>query len=274
MNNIKIYCVTDKEVPFLDNLTYEIGWVGKTEAPKNYIECNKKDNIFFKEKYYSELTFHYWYWKNLQDLNAKEDWIGFCQKRRFWANNRTNNIKNHDISSSNLFLSEAPLSWKNYDSIICDPIDLTNVNMIKIFKRGFKSIIRDPLILFDKNRHTIKLHFDMHHGFGNLTKAADLLEKEDRADFIEYINVSTSFHPHIMFIAKPNIVNLWFSALFPWLNRCEKLFGFENLKGYDTQRLYAYLAERYLSFWFKKHTKSLSYPWIFFDTLSNKLNEK
>jgi hypothetical protein len=274
MNNIKIYCVTDKEVPFLDNLTYEIGWVGKTEAPKNYIKCNKKDNIFFKEKYYSELTFHYWYWKNLQELNAKEDWVGFCQKRRFWANTRTNNIKNHDISSSNLFLSEAPSSWKNYDSIICDPIDLTNVNMIKIFKRGFKSVICDPLILFDKNRRTIKLHFDMHHGFGNLSKAANLLEKEDRDDFIEYINVSTSFHPHIMFIAKPNIVNLWFSALFPWLNRCEKLFGFENLKGYDTQRLYAYLAERYLSFWFKKHTKSLSYPWIFFDTLSNKLNEK
>ena len=274
MSNIKIYCVTDKEVSFLDNLTYEIGCVGRTETPKNYIECNKKDNIFFKEKYYSELTFHYWYWKNLQDLNVNKDWVGFCQKRRFWSNTRTNNIKSHDISSGNFFLNKAPLSWKNYDSIICDPIDLNNVNIIKIFKRGFRSVIRDPLILFDKNRRTIKLHFDMHHGFDNLTKAANLLEKEDRSDFIEYINVSTSFHPHIMFIAKPKIVNLWFSALFPWLSRCEKLFGFENLNGYDTQRLYAYLAERYLSFWFKKHTKSLSHPWIFFDTLTNNINEK
>ena len=274
MSNIKIYCVTDKEVSFLDNLTYEIGWVGRTETPKNYIECNKKDNIFFKEKYYSELTFHYWYWKNLQDLNVNKDWVGFCQKRRFWSNTRTNNIKSHDISSGNFFLNKAPLSWKNYDSIICDPIDLSNVNIIKIFKRGFRSVIRDPLILFNKNRRTIKLHFDMHHGFDNLTKAANLLEKEDRSDFIEYINVSTSFHPHIMFIAKPKIVNLWFSALFPWLSRCEKLFGFENLNGYDTQRLYAYLAERYLSFWFKKHTKSLSHPWIFFDTLTNNINEK
>ena len=274
MSNIKIYCVTDKEVSFLDNLTYEIGWVGRTETPKNYIECNKKDNIFFKEKYYSELTFHYWYWKNLQDLNVNKDWVGFCQKRRFWANTKTKNIKSHDISSGNFFLNKAPLSWKNYDSIICDPIDLNNVNIIKIFKRGFRSVIRDPLILFNKNRRTIKLHFDMHHGFDNLIKAANLLEKEDRSDFIEYINVSTSFHPHIMFIAKPKIVNLWFSALFPWLSRCEKLFGFKNLNGYDTQRLYAYLAERYLSFWFKKHTKSLSHPWIFFDTLTNNINEK
>ena len=77
--------------------------------------------------------------------------------------------------------------------------------------------------------------------------------------------VNKSFHPHIMFIAKPNIVNTWFSALFPWLNRCEKLFGFENLKGYDTQRLYAYLAERYLSFWFNKYTKTIHWPWKFFD---------
>ena len=43
------------------------------------------------------------------------------------------------------------------------------------------------------------------------------------------------------------------------------IFGFKNLKGYDTQRLYAYLAERYLSFWFNKHTKVLNWPWIFFD---------
>ena len=68
-----------------------------------------------------------------------------------------------------------------------------------------------------------------------------------------------------MFIAKADIVNKWFNVLFPWLSRCEREFGFEKLKGYDTQRLYAYLAERYLSFWFNKHTKSLSWPWVLFD---------
>ena len=67
---------------------------------------------------------------------------------------------------------------------------------------------------------------------------------------------------YLKFIAKSNIANQWFNALFPWLFRCEKIFGFKNLKGYDTQRLYAYLAERYLSFWFNKHTKSLNWPWL------------
>ena len=38
---------------------------------------------------------------------------------------------------------------------------------------------------------------------------------------------------------------------FPWLEECEKIFGFDKLKGYDTTRLYAYLSERYLSFGLK-----------------------
>ena len=31
----------------------------------------------------------------------------------------------------------------------------------------------------------------------------------------------------------------------------------------DTKRIYAYLAERYLSFWFKKYTKFKTSPWAF-----------
>ena len=68
-----------------------------------------------------------------------------------------------------------------------------------------------------------------------------------------------------MFIAKSFIADKWFEDLFTWLFKCEEIFGFENLKGYDTQRLYAYLAERYLSFWFKKYTKFTTWPWKFID---------
>ena len=78
--------------------------------------------------------------------------------------------------------------------------------------------------------------------------------------FKKFVNTSTSFNPHIMFIAKPTIAKKWFDKLFSWLFRCEKVFGFHNLSGYDTTRLYAYLAERYLSFWFKKYTKYIEWP--------------
>ena len=43
-------------------------------------------------------------------------------------------------------------------------------------------------------------------------------------------------------------------------------FGYKTLKGYDTQRLYAYLAERYLSYWFKKYSKFKELPWAIVET--------
>ena len=64
---------------------------------------------------------------------------------------------------------------------------------------------------------------------------------------------------------KKEVLNNWFGSLFPWLERCEKFFGFKNLKGYDTTRLYAFLAERYLSYWFKKYTNHKEQPWVFID---------
>jgi len=65
-----------------------------------------------------------------------------------------------------------------------------------------------------------------------------------------------------MFISRPEIIDKWFGSLFPWLERCEIEFGFNELQGYDKTRLYAYLAERYLSFWFKKYTKYIEHPWV------------
>jgi hypothetical protein len=107
----------------------------------------------------------------------------------------------------------------------------------------------------------------MHHGYGNLDKAINVMNEKDREDFRVFVNTSLSYNPHIMFIAKPKVINDWFKDLFTWLFQCEKIFGFENLKGYDTERLYAYLAERYLSFWFKKYTKSLNWPWMFMEQI-------
>jgi len=264
MENLKIFCVTNKEVNLLEKTNYLIGWVGTEKPPKNYLVSNTQDNIFFKEKYYSELTFHYWYWKNKLDLKH-ENWIGFCQKRRFWLKKKLIHAKIDKSNFSDCILQDVPNEWDNFDSIICDPIFVNKVKKMKMVKRGFRSIIKKPSILFDEKKQSLALHFDMHHGYGNLKKAINLIEDEDKLDFSNYVNNSISYNPHIMFIAKPKIMDKWFNTLFPWLERCEKVFGFDSLHGYDTQRLYAFLAERYLSFWFKKHTKSLEWPWILFE---------
>ena len=264
MNNLNIYCITNKISPLLDKTNYYIGWVGKGAAPSNYISCNTGDNIFYKEQYYSELTFQYWFWKNKLDIDEKK-WIGFCQRRRFWVNKNSINKKIDDKNFLEYIFKEIPQNNQDFDAIICESISVNKVKKMKMIKRGIRSILKKPEIFFNDKKQSIAFHFDMHHGYGNLNKAIELLDTEDRSEFLEFVNNSTSFNPHIMFIAKAKILDGWFNALFPWLFRCEEIFKFSELKGYDTQRLYAYLAERYLSFWFKKYTRYLENPWIFID---------
>tara|TARA_B100000787_G_scaffold98836_1_gene72897 strand:- start:918 stop:1715 length:798 start_codon:yes stop_codon:yes gene_type:complete len=265
MNKMDIYCITNKRVGFLENFSYKLSWVGDQNVPNNYLRCDNKKNIFFKEKYYSELTFQYWYWKNLMNLE-KNEWVGFCQKRRFWIKPNVE-IKNINESNIKKHLIIEPLNaWKEYDSIICKPIKISGAKKIKILKRGWKNLLKDPMILFDESRENIALHFDMHHGYGNLDLAIEEIDEEDKEEFKNFVYEKNYFNPHIMFISKTDIADKWFSTLFPWLERCENKFGFNKLEGYDTKRLYAYLAERYMSFWFKKYTKYLESPWVFIDS--------
>ena len=69
MNNLKIYCITHKITPLIEQLGLIPFGVGIKEYPKNYIKDNSGENIAYKNSFYSETTFHYWYWKN--ELNIK-----------------------------------------------------------------------------------------------------------------------------------------------------------------------------------------------------------
>ena len=263
-NELKIYCVTNKKVNFISKPEYKLSWVGNDQIPKNYLSCNDGDNIHHKEKFYSELTFHYWYWKNLLKNESEKNWVGFCQKRRFWIIENENTIINKN-NINNYLITKPSNDWSKYNAIICKPIKVSGANKIKILKRGWKNLLKDPLILFSKKKENILLHFDMHHGYGNLEKAINELNDNDRNDFKNYVIHNDTFNPHIMFIAKPSVISKWFENLFPWLDRCEKHFKFDDLKDYDTGRLFAYLAERYLSYWFRKYTNFKEENWIQLD---------
>ena len=261
MSNLDIYCVTNEKLSFLEKTPLKLVGAGKEKFSEKYLKCDNKKNIYSREKFYSELTFHYWYWQNCLQ-NENKDWIGFCQKRRFWI--KSENDKDL-ITTENLndyLITEIDNKLDIYESLICNPISVSGAKKIKIIKRGWKNLIKDPSVIFQKQKETISFHFDMHHGYKNLEKATRLLDDNEKNDFFSYVNKNTSYNPHIMCIARPEILDKWFSSLFPWLKRCEEEFGFDKLKGYDTLRLYAYLAERYLSFWFKKYTKYKEQPWV------------
>ena len=264
MKKLEIFCVTNKKIDFLDKLNLRLVGVGQDIFPENYLKCKKNINKKYKEKNYSELTFHYWFWKNMLPNYPDNMWIGFCQKRRFWLSKKKQSINNFNELNEYL-LKEIPKEWEKYDSVLCNTINVANAKKTKMVKRGWRNLIKDPLILFDPKKHSIKLHFDMHHGYGILDRAIEYMKKEDRDEFSNFVNYKSIFNPHIMFITKKNFMEMWFSDLFTWLFNCEKEFGLANLKGYDQERIYAYLAERYLPFWFKKNSKSICWPWGFFE---------
>ena len=104
------------------------------------------------------------------------------------------------------------------------------------------------------------------HGDNNHYKAIDLLDYENKEDFRNYVNSMEYFHPQNMFICKSkNLLKKYYETIFPWLERCEKVFGFDNLTGYGKIRIYTFLAERFVSYWFKKNAKCKTMNITFYD---------
>ena len=112
----------------------------------------------------------------------------------------------------------------------------------------------------------------MFHGNGVLEKAINVLNENDKEDFRFYITKNKSFNPFNMFICKSKkLTNRYYKTIFEWLENCEKIFGF-NLKGYNQVRLYAFLAERFMPFWFNKYARCLEWPIVFKDLREENLD--
>ncbi len=263
---MKMYCITisDEHYEKIKNLEYIPVGLGEKITLEKFVTDKTEINISNKNPYYGEYTFHYWLWKN-NKVNNKNDWIGFCQYRKFWINkNVKSDFKNLSELNKNL-LKEIPSEFNDYESILGEPFFINQFKLMKFMKKNLLKIIKKPILLFDKNKRTIKFHFDLMHGEGNLDKAIKLLDSSDRKDFLDFVNKEVSFNPHNMFICKNySILEKYYNTVFPWLERCEKEFGFE-LEGYGLKRIYGFLAERFMSFWFQKYTKYKTLPIVFKD---------
>ncbi len=261
-----MFCLTtqDNHYDKIKRLGYLPVGLGKNILKDNFITDKTKINIHEKNPFYGEYSFHYWLWKNNHDFK-ENGWVGFCQYRKFWTQKiNYEEIKDLDLLSINV-LKEIPDRFNEYDSILGEPLYINQFRLSKFIKKNFYQMIRKPSLFFNKDKRNIKFHFDMMHGEGNLEKAINLLDKNDRDDFKEFVNTEVSFNPHNMFICKSQkILNNYYSSVFPWLEKCEDIFGF-NLEGYGLKRIYGFLAERYLSYWFSKYTKHTTLPIIFAD---------
>ena len=262
-----MYCLTihDDHYEKIKKIKYTPVGLGKNISSTKFLQDTSGKNISHKNPYYGEYSFHYWLWKNeIKNLN-NEDWIGFCQYRKFWASTNEEKQYNNINELNQNLIQTIPKELDKFETILGEPLFINQFKLTKFFKKNLLKIALNPKLLLDKNKRNIKFHFDLMHGEGNLNKAMLLLDINDRNDFNDFVNTEVSFTPHNMFICKSNkILNDYYNVIFPWLERCEKIFGF-NLQGYGLKRIYGFLAERFMSFWFQKYTKTSTLPIIFKD---------
>ena len=280
MKDIDLYCMclNEHHIGNIKKLGYIPVGLGSNDFSKDWIRDNTGENISHKNPYYGEYTFYYWFWKNLLPKINENKWTGFTGYRYHWG--AKNNLSSDQITKNvtaenfnNYILRKEPDEWKDYELILGEQWFVNNYKLSKIIKHGKKALVRNPLAFLKKNR-SIKLHFDIFHGTGNLDKAIDMLDEKEKNDFRSFTRNKKSFNRENLFICRSKkLMDSYFNSVFEWLERCEKIFGFK-LEGYSMTRIYAFLAERYLSYWFQKYSKPLEWPIFFFDTNKNKIEVK
>lgn len=262
---MKIYCLSIYEKNydfFLNNSLTPVG-LGNEEFSSNWMNDFGRKTIFKKNKNFGEYTFHYHLWKNGFIDNESDDWTGFCTYRRFWVNKDYKNPKNLDELSS-ILLKKTPKEWNDYDVVLANPLRLGRQKITKLIKNNLYQVLKKPSLLF--RECTIKDHFNIYHGKFFIEEALKLLDNNTKKDFNIFLN-NNEFNPHNLFICKSHsLLKDYYKTVFEWLFKCEEKFKHLNLETYGKRRIYGFLAERFMPFWFKKNCKSIDWPYVFFDT--------
>lgn len=258
------YCITSNNYTFLNNLNLNIIISGSQNKnlesyPTNWNKDNEGINISKKNKNFGTLTSHYWFWKNKMTTHDFNDWIGFNHYRRFWVKNLNVDEINLKNLSKNI-LREVD-EQENYNVFLPSKIHLPKIKLSKLLKKGFRNYIKNPSLLFYRKEMTIKFHFDIFHKYQTIERAANLLNIDDRDDFLKYINLKTEFYPLQMFISQKKILDPLYSKTFDWIFKCEEKFSNIKLEGYGKERLYDFLAERFFSYYFEKYAKIKTKPY-------------
>ena len=200
MQNSKLFCfgIHDEVLENIKKLNYIPVGLGEHTTSKGWLKDNTGDNISHKNKFYSELTFYYWLWKNKFYEISDNEWVGFCQYRRHWK--KINLIDENYVIQQEV-LREIQKEWLNYECILPTPLNIQGLKFMKVLKSGKLALFKNPKAIFKSNRN-IKFNFDMMHGVGSIEKAANLLENKDRDDFYNFINNETSFSAANMFVCR------------------------------------------------------------------------
>ena len=261
---MKIFCISilNQNYRQLQNLNLIPVGLGNKKFDKNWLSDKDGKNISEKNLNFGEYTFHYKIWQNERLISDFNEWIGFCSYRRFWTISSNSKIEKFD-DLNKIIIKRPPEHWKKFDVILGDPVVFKKIKNIKLIKRSLFEVLKKPSMLFKNN--TLEDQFRVFHGSFFLDTAISLMPTNYQEDFKKFMK-GKLFYPYNMFICKNRIIlKEFYSEIFPWLFKCEKAFNEQKLTGYSKTRIYGFLAERFMPFWFIKNYNITTCPITFFD---------
>ena len=150
---MKMYCITiyNEHSEKIKKLGFIPVGLGNNITSSEFNDDKKGLNISNKNPFYGEYTFHYWIWKN-QIHNFKEnEWIGFCQYRKYWSYDKNADIS--DLSDlKNKVVRNIPSNFDKYDVILGEPIFINKFKLVKLLKEFFKIIKNQFFFLMQKEQ--------------------------------------------------------------------------------------------------------------------------
>ncbi len=229
--SLKIFCMTLKHYSVLQKLPKSIipFGLGDHTYPKGWLSEKNGDNILSLNKFYGETTGMYWIWKNYLDKFKKDDWIGFCQYRRFWLND--------------LYIKKQNFTFKSlYSNLLSTDTFLKQEIETYLVQQTFFT------------NHDLLDQFETLYGKNIINECAKLVFDKDKEDFRNFLN-GNRFSICNMFITKPRIFEQYCEEMFNWIEKCYEYCNKKKLLKGKNMRLPVFMVERFTSFWFEKYTK-------------------
>lgn len=236
--NIKLFVCCHKATPMIQNSTLTPIWVGGSCPTDKTCTDNTGDHISEKNPFFSELTAHYWIWKNVE-----ADYYGIFHYRRFLDFSEKPAFPSFHTFSNKL---SRRYGWDT-NSIFekCRHADI-------ILPQRKKVSVRRPMSLYD--------YYAQEHHIKDLDMALAVL-KEKYPEMIptakDVLNETTGYFCNLFIMSKP-----YFQAYEKWL--FDILFEVEkriDISSYDSyqRRVFGFLSERLQNIYIehlKRHTSA------------------
>ena len=282
-----VFSLAHKPVEYLDKLslnTIAVG-VGKNKFPSNWLNTNVGENINYKHFAYAEMAGQYWVWKNyiLKNLN-NNIWIGFSQYRRHWIKSESFLDKIFYGSLGNFF----------FKILICrlasSRLTLYSSYLRSVYEKYFNNTVNPPIKIDDLSKNILNKPLknwddydviltnsiflgdsikDQYCGAAQvdsscLDQIISYMPINLQKKFNNYLEKNHSICGHNMYIAKPKVLNEYFSFLFNFYEKIENIINKKtNSKIIEIPRFFGHFNERFSDFWFRNFKKFTTLPMRF-----------